>query len=30
VLPRMERRAVAVRFAGSALLLAAGGFVLLG
>jgi hypothetical protein len=30
VLPRLERRAVAVRFAGSALLLAAGGFVLLG
>jgi hypothetical protein len=30
VLPRVERRAAAVRFAGGALLLAAGGFVLLG
>ena len=30
VLPRMERRAVAVRFAGGALLVAAGGLVLLG
>jgi hypothetical protein len=30
VLPRVERRAVAVRFAGGALLLAAGGFVLVG
>lgn len=30
VLPRVERRAVAVRFAGGALLVAAGGFVLLG
>jgi hypothetical protein len=30
VLPRAERRAVAVRFAGGALLVAAGGFVLLG
>jgi hypothetical protein len=30
VLPVTERRAVAVRFAGAALLLAAGGFVLLG
>jgi hypothetical protein len=30
VLPAMERRAVAVRFAGTALLLATGGFVLLG
>jgi hypothetical protein len=30
VLPAMERRAVAVRFAGAALLLATGGFVLLG
>jgi hypothetical protein len=30
VLPRMERRAAAVRFAGGALLLAAGGFALLG
>jgi hypothetical protein len=30
VLPVMERRAVAVRFAGAALLLATGGFVLLG
>jgi hypothetical protein len=30
VLPAMERRAVAVRFAGAALLLATGGFLLLG
>jgi hypothetical protein len=30
VLPRVERRAVAVRFAGGALLVAAGGLVLLG
>ena len=30
VLPRVERRAAAVRFAGGALLLAAGGFALLG
>jgi hypothetical protein len=30
VLPAMERRAVAVRFAGGALLLATGGFLLLG
>jgi hypothetical protein len=30
VLPRVERRAAAVRFAGGALLVAAGGFVLLG
>jgi hypothetical protein len=30
VLPRMERRTVAVRFAGGALLVAAGGLVLLG
>jgi hypothetical protein len=30
VLPRLERRAVAVRFAGGALLVAAGGFALLG
>jgi hypothetical protein len=30
VLPAMERRAVAVRFAGAALLVATGGFVLLG
>jgi hypothetical protein len=30
LLPRVERRAVAVRFAGGALLVAAGGFVLLG
>jgi hypothetical protein len=30
VLPAMERRAVAIRFAGAALLLATGGFLLLG
>jgi hypothetical protein len=30
VLPAMERRAIAVRFAGAALLLATGGFLLLG
>jgi hypothetical protein len=30
VLPAIERRTVAIRFAGAALLLAAGGFVLLG
>ena len=30
VLPAMDRRAVAIRFAGAALLLATGGFVLLG
>jgi hypothetical protein len=30
VLPAIERRAVAIRFAGAALLLATGGFLLLG